>query len=73
MQIHDLGLLPRQILGKSVFVRESAKFANQPGTALAGPAGASLRPEETTWLLEGKYVEMESISPKVLLRVVVEA
>jgi hypothetical protein len=72
VQIHDLGLLPRQILDKSVFVRESAKFANQPGTALAGPAGASLRPDETTWLLEGKYVEMESISPKVLLRVVTQ-
>ena len=72
VQIHDLGLLPRQLLGRSVFIRGSAKFAKDAVTSLAGPAGASLRPEETTWLREGNYVEMESISPKVLLRVVTQ-
>jgi len=72
VQIHDLGLLPRQILGRPLFIEESSKFANQAGTALSSPAAAALRPEEKTWLLEGHYVGLESISPKMLLRVVTQ-
>jgi hypothetical protein len=72
VQIHDLGLLPRQILDRSVFVKQSPAFANQAAVVLAGPSGASLKPEEAKWLREGKYVELESISPRVLLRVVTQ-
>jgi hypothetical protein len=72
VQIHDLGLLPRQILGRPLFIRESFKHSSQAGTALSSPAGVALRPEEKTWLLEGHYVEIESISPKMLLRVVTQ-
>ena len=72
VQIHDLGLLPRQILDKSVFVRQAPLFGNQAASLLSGPAGASLRPEELKWLQEGNYVELESISPKVLLRVITQ-
>ncbi|HWO02347.1 MAG TPA: MFS transporter permease, partial [Blastocatellia bacterium] len=72
VQIHDLGLLPRQILDRSVFVRESPAFASQAAKLLAGPVFASLRPEEERWLREGKYVELESISPRMLLGVVTQ-
>lgn len=72
VQIHDLGLLPRQLVDRSVYVRESPAFAIQAASVLAGPAGALLQPEEAKWLREGKYVELESISPKMLLRVVTQ-
>ena len=72
VQVFDLGLLPRQIIDKSVFVRVSTAFAASAAASLATPAGASLRPEEAAWLREGNYVELESISPKMLLRVVTQ-
>ena len=70
VEIHDLGVLPRQIIGKPVFERISPAFAQSAEGALATPGGASLRPEEAAWLRAGKYVELESVSPRVLLRVV---
>jgi hypothetical protein len=72
VQVYDLGLLPRQIIDKSVFVRVSPTFAASAATSLATAAGASLRPDEAAWLREGNYVELESISPKMLLRVVTQ-
>ena len=72
VQIHDLGILPRQIIDRSVFVRTSPAYANAASGALATPAGRSMRPEEGQWLREGKYVELESVSPHVLLRVVTQ-
>ncbi len=72
VQIYDLGLLPRQIIGKSMFVRASPSFATSAAASLSTPAGASLGPDEAAWLREGNYVELESISPSVLLRVVTQ-
>jgi hypothetical protein len=70
-QIFDLGLLPRQLLGRSAFVQTSAQSATEAKLLPAG-VRASLLPEEVTWLEEGKYVELESLSPQLLLRVITQ-
>jgi hypothetical protein len=67
--IYDLGLLPRQLIDKSSFVLESMESAAVARLLLGGPGSASLRPDEDRWLRQGKHVSLESIPPKVLLRV----
>jgi hypothetical protein len=70
-QIFDLGLLPRQLLERSAFVQTSAQSATE-AKLLPDAVRASLLPEEVKWLEEGKYVELESLSPQLLLRVITQ-
>lgn len=64
----DLGLMPRQVLNRSVFVRQAAETGATNIDALAAPIRESLQPDELKWLAEGKAVELESLSPQRLLQ-----
>lgn len=68
--IYDLGLLPRQLLNRSVFVREDWGKAPPNVSLLPVPVRSALQPEEVKWLEAGKYVELESIAPQRLLKIV---
>jgi hypothetical protein len=69
-KIYDLGLLPRQIFNRSVFV-ESVPYRFEPAaTAIPAEVAATLEPEEVRWLKAGNYVSLESFTPQTLLRVV---
>jgi hypothetical protein len=67
-KIFDLGLLPRQILDRSVFVEKRPRIAE----ALPPHLASTLQPEEVRWFEEGNFVALESFSPKMLLRVVAQ-
>ena len=64
----DLGLLPRQIFKRSVFVEKRPRIAEAIPTHLA----VTLQPEELRWFESGNFVALESFSPKMLLRVVAQ-
>lgn len=66
--IYDLGLLPRQVFEKGGFVRRSAVKATEAAT-IPNIIRLSLQPDEIKWLEEGNYVEIESLPPQMLLRV----
>jgi hypothetical protein len=70
-RIFDLGLLPRQLLERSAFIQTSAQSATE-AKLLPEAVRAGLLPEEVQWLEEGKYVELESLSPQLLLRVITQ-
>src|SRR5439155_8729285 len=72
VSIYDLGLLPRQLTNRSVFVQQSWDEAKKVYTLLTPPVRASLQPDEIKWLEDGKYVELESFTPQPLLRVVTQ-
>lgn len=65
--IYDLGLMPRQVMNRPVFMREP-----QPSnaSALPAPVQSALPPEELKWLEEGNGVELEAIHPQRLLHIV---
>ncbi len=68
--IYDLGLLPRQILETSdAFVKKLAECQKQ-AKELSPEVRQSLSQEEIEWLESGLFVELESFTPKKLLRVV---
>lgn len=68
--VYDLGLLPRQIFKRPVFV-ERAWQSVQGGVTVVPPhVAAALAPEEVRWLEAGNYVSLESFTPQTLLRVV---
>lgn len=68
-RVYDLGLLPRQIQERSVFISNSAQSA-QSARQLPEEVRRSLQPEELKWLEEGNFVELESFPPLQLLKVV---
>lgn len=68
--VYDLGLLPRQVMSRRVFVEQSEGSAQQGARGMAPEVHSGLRPDEIKWLEEGKYVDLESIPPKMLLRVI---
>lgn len=68
--IYDLGLLPRQTFARTVFVQESEKSKQMFAKFTADAVRSGLQPEEVKWFAEGKYVELESVPPQVLLRMV---
>lgn len=68
--MYDLGLLPRQLLKRSVFVREDWGRPQPNVSLLPAPVRSALQPEEVKWLEERKYVELESIAPQRLLKIV---
>lgn len=68
--IYDLGLLPRQLLdSQDVFVQTSNQLARN-AKELPLEVRASLTTEELNWLDAGKFVELESFTPRKLLQVV---
>lgn len=72
VEVFDIGLMPRQVIGKRMFVEKSegsAQFAKQN---LAVGVRLRLRVEELRWLEEGHYVDVESLAPQALLRMVTQ-
>lgn len=65
--IYDLGLLPRQVMQRHMFVGQGSMFAKQ-AKAIPVEVCNTLSPEELKWLGEGKYVELESLTPMILLK-----
>lgn len=69
LTIFDLGLVPRQILGKRGFILNSGKSA-ELFRHLEAEVTAALLPEERSFLAAGNYVELESLPPLSLLRLI---
>lgn len=69
VQIFDLGLLPRQILERPVFIHTSAESA-QLARNLPPEVLHSLLPTEIEWLQAGNFVELESLPPLQLLKAI---
>jgi hypothetical protein len=70
--VYDLGLLPRQIFGRSVFVEPRWQRAYAAPVIVPPHVAAMLTPEEVRWLEEGNHVALESFTPQMLLRVVAQ-
>ncbi|HXG67644.1 MAG TPA: hypothetical protein VNO70_21255 [Blastocatellia bacterium] len=68
--VYDLGLLPRQVMNRRMFIEQSEGMAEQARKGMAPEVRHSLRPDEIKWLEEGYHVDLESIPPKQLLRVI---
>jgi hypothetical protein len=65
VKIYDLGLLPRQIMNRSMFVEKQSENVSIPKEVVA-----TLQPDELRWLNDGNFVALESIPPQILLRVI---
>ena len=65
--IFDLGLLPRQVMNRHMFVQQSENFARQ-AQFLPEAVRQTLQSDELKWLAEGKQVELESLAPMTLLK-----
>lgn len=72
VNIYDLGLLPRQIFKRPVFVESGSHRAHAAVTVVSARVAATLEPEEVRWLEAGNYVALESFTPRTLLRVVAQ-
>ena len=71
-RIYDLGLLPRQIFNRPVFVESASDRTGAAANALPAHVAATLEPEEVRWLEAGNYVALESFTPQTLMRVVAQ-
>jgi hypothetical protein len=69
VKIFDLGLLPRQILDRSVFVEQDSQHASH---TIPEAVARTLQPEELRWLSAGNFVAVESFAPQMLLRVIAQ-
>ncbi len=68
--IYDLGLFPRHIFSsKNMFALKSSESATA-AKEMSAAIRESLSADEIAWLEAGNYVELESFSPRRLLRVV---
>jgi DNA topoisomerase VI subunit A len=65
--IYDLGLLPRQVMKRNMFVLQELDAAQQ-AKRLPEAVRNTLQPDELKWLAEGKFVELESLAPMTLLK-----
>lgn len=70
--VYDLGLLPRQIFERPVFVERGWQPIRGAETIVPPHVAATLEPEEVRWLEAGNYVSLESFTPQTLLRVVAQ-
>ena len=68
VRIFDLGLLPRQIFNRPVFVEKGPPSVIQ----IPEPIRSTLQPEEISWLMNGNSVSLESFPPRMLLRIVTQ-
>ncbi|MCY6489532.1 hypothetical protein [Leptolyngbya sp. GGD] len=72
LRYFELGLLPRQAIGKrQMIVNQSAVFV-QEAELLPESVRQSLSKAELEWLDRGYYVELESFSPRRIIRVVTQ-
>ncbi|MEM9927362.1 MAG: hypothetical protein AAF915_27090 [Cyanobacteria bacterium P01_D01_bin.50] len=72
IMIYDLGLLPRQLIKNSqAFIEISQEYASDAKN-LPQDVRRDLTEAEIEWLESGKFVELESFTPKRLLRVVTQ-
>lgn len=70
--IFNLGLLPRQIFAsRDVFVQSSEESA-QAAKEMPAAVRQELSAEEIAWLESGKFVELESFTPKKLMQVITQ-
>ncbi len=70
--IYDLGLLPRQFINKSkAFVQKKEEYAAD-AINLSIDVKRDLTEAEIAWLESGNFIELESYTPKRLLRVVTQ-
>ncbi|MEM6401217.1 MAG: hypothetical protein AAF757_13435 [Cyanobacteria bacterium P01_D01_bin.116] len=68
--IYDLGLLPRQFIDKSqAFVQQKQEYIADARN-LSIDVKRDLTAAEIEWLESGKFIELESYTPKKLLRVI---
>ena len=68
--IYDLGLLPRQFIHKSnAFIQQKEEYAADARN-LSVDVKQDLTEAEIEWLESGKFIELESYTPKKLLRVI---
>ncbi len=72
VEVFDIGLLPRQVMGKRMFVEQSAGSGQFAKQNLAPGVRLRLRADELRWLEEGNYVDVESLAPQALLRMVTQ-
>ncbi|NET70485.1 MAG: hypothetical protein F6K62_05685 [Sphaerospermopsis sp. SIO1G2] len=70
VRIIDLGLLPRQIIAskKAMFIQKS-DYSSQKSQELPSEVREKLTSEELAWLDSGNTVELESLSPRMLIKV----
>jgi len=70
--IFNLGLLPRQIFAsRDVFVQSSEESV-QAAKQMPAAVRQELSSEELAWLESGKFVELESFTPKKLMQVITQ-
>jgi hypothetical protein len=68
--IIDIGILPRQIIEskRNILILSSANSAKK-STELPIEIRSTLTPQELKWLDEGNYLELESFTPEVIIKV----
>ncbi|WP_339375877.1 hypothetical protein [Calothrix sp. NIES-2098] len=68
--IIDIGILPRQVIAtkRGMFVQASPDSA-QAAKDLFGEVRQNLTAEELAWLDSGKFVELESLTPQKIIKV----
>lgn len=70
--VYDLGLLPRQVFDRRVFVENWLSSGHPALRSIPPDVAATLTPDEVRWLEAGNYVSLESFTPQTLLRVVAQ-
>ena len=70
--IYDLGLLPRQVFNYSNFFIQISEYYTRLAQELPSEIKQNLTTEEIKWLEAGKYVELESLTPQRILRVITQ-
>ncbi|MGQ4649351.1 hypothetical protein [Lyngbya aestuarii] len=68
--IYDLGLLPRQVLNSRIFFVQGSDEMAQEARQLPPEVRRQLSVEELSWLDSGKFVELESFTPRKILQVI---
>ncbi|MDP5017947.1 MAG: hypothetical protein NWQ43_11690, partial [Dolichospermum sp.] len=68
--IIDIGILPRQIIAtqRGMFIQSSPDLA-RTAKQLAGEVRQGLTAEELAWLDAGNFVELESFTPQMLIKI----
>jgi hypothetical protein len=61
--IYDVGLLPRQVFNRPLFVEQKS------AATVPAHVAATLQPDEVRWLEAGNYVSLQSFTPAMLMRV----
>ncbi|MFN0122925.1 MAG: hypothetical protein ACKV2V_20690, partial [Blastocatellia bacterium] len=70
VRFFDLGLTPRQVIGKAMYVRQDARATAGAIEQLPAAVRAGLDEKEIEWLRGQHCVELESILPQRLLQII---